>query len=185
MKNLMKICTLLFFSLVIMLTGCATSSKQSGQKSMSHKAKTNMNKVNYHGRTPINRVNYPQKTTHQTTPINQHPKSGVNFRLADHVAKRVSHLKGVHSASAVIHGNKAYIAVSLRDHAKLTKKMERRISKQAKRYDHRLKHVYVSTDSRFAKHLKHYSHQVRSGHPVQGMTKNLHEMVRRTYPTAR
>lgn len=172
MKKVLRTYTLLLFSLMITLTGCMGTSKEMGHKQPAPKAKSNINKVTYHHDNRTNRVT----------------KTGTNYRLADHVAKKVKHLKEVNTVSALVSGNKAYVAVTLRGHhanTKMTKKIEHTISKQAKKADPHLRHVYVSTNPDFVGHMNQYMHQVRNGHPIQGFTKNFSDMVHRTFPTAK
>ncbi|SHE88338.1 sporulation lipoprotein, YhcN/YlaJ family [Seinonella peptonophila] len=189
----LKIYSLLFCSLFLIMTGCATTSKQGAQHPTTQKTRTkanqNINRVsNRRDQVPFNRVNYPQQPTHYNRMGTTTHTTATNYRLADHVAKRVTHLKEVKNATAVINGNKAYVAVALRGHhgnEKMTKSLEHKISKQARKVDPRLRHVYVSTNPDFVGHLNTYARQVRNGHPIHGLTKNLSEMLYRTFPTAR
>lgn len=183
MKKIASYCILLLLTTLVPLTGCAPFNKMGTPNN----PKSNLRKTTYNDRAPImrNTQNVPNSRNNQIT---QPTPNNQDFRLADHVVKKVTNLKGVKTASAVVKGNKAYIAVTMKgknENTKMEKSLEERITKQAKSADPNLKHVYVSTHPDFVQRLNNYVTQVRTGHPIKHLTNDLQNTIQRVFPIAR
>lgn len=108
-----------------------------------------------------------------------------NFRLADDVADGIADLGRVKTASVLLMGRNAYVAVVLKGNDKLTGRMKERIADRARAVDPAIRNVYVSANPEFVKQLNQYATELRAGRPVSGLINNLMDMIKRTFPEAR
>lgn len=109
-------------------------------------------------------------------------------RIADDIADSVADLNYVRSATAIVMGNNAYVAVMMRgDRGKreLTEKQKNQIAARAKAADPRIRDVFVSTNPDFVTHMQDYATDLRAGKPISGFINNMVDMIRRTFPEAR
>ncbi|SFJ07827.1 YhcN/YlaJ family sporulation lipoprotein [Thermoflavimicrobium dichotomicum] len=140
------------------------------------------------------RVDYPTKeipskyvndTRTRTSPT---PTRSYQVRAADRIVHAVTGLREIRSASAVIMGNRAYVAVALNQrvgNAKLTDNLKKKIADRARDVEPGIKRVYVSANPDFAKQLDQYADEIRAGRPVQGLINRLTDLVNRTFPEAK
>lgn len=182
MKKIVSYCTLLLLTAFVSVTGCAPSNKMGTPNNQ----KSNLRKTTYQDGASIkNTQNVPNARNKQ---MNQPNSTNQDFRLADHIVKKVTKIKEVKTASAVVNGNKAYVAVTLKgknENAKLNKAVEKEIMGQVKSADSHVKHVYVSAHPDFVQRINHYTNQVRTGHPFKHLTNDLYKTIQYIFPHAR
>jgi YhcN/YlaJ family sporulation lipoprotein len=165
-----------------MTAGCAISKQgapnpnQPGYRVTKVSNESLRNRQVRNGTSNINRVNTNQGTLAR------------NVRVADDVAGEVHRLKEVNTAAAIVMGQNAYVAVTLKPKwgdGKMTQILKDKIAKRAKAVEPSLRNVYVSTNPDFVKQLTNYAHDIRTGHPISGLIKNLGDLIRRTFPEAK
>ncbi|WP_054949382.1 YhcN/YlaJ family sporulation lipoprotein [Numidum massiliense] len=108
------------------------------------------------------------------------------MRLADDVADKVADMREVKSATVMLMGNTAYVAVDMpaREQGRLTNRLKDRIGDVVRRADSRIDNVYVSADADFFQRMGGYARDIRGGKPIRGMVNEITETFRRTFPTA-
>ncbi|TLS36964.1 YhcN/YlaJ family sporulation lipoprotein [Pseudalkalibacillus caeni] len=109
------------------------------------------------------------------------------YEVADEAADRVENLKEVNNAYVITTDNNAYVAATLKDNeeGKLTRDIEKKISKQVKDTDKDIDNVYVSTNPDFFKRMGNYANKVQNGNPIQGLGEEFSETIRRVFPNQR
>ena len=107
--------------------------------------------------------------------------------IAEDAADLVTKLPEVDSANVLVTDRNAYVAAKLNDRSRkeLTRDVESKISKQVKKADKNVDHVYVSTNPDFYDRVRDYTEDVRRGHPVRGFASEFSDMVQRVFPNQR
>lgn len=114
--------------------------------------------------------------------------TGRTVRLADHIAKEVARMREVRSASALVMGRSAYLAVVLENgwgDGEISQRLNRLISARVRKADPAIRRVYVSQNPNFVKQMNNYAQDLRQGRPVRGFIDQFSDIIRRTFPEAR
>jgi spore cortex protein len=110
------------------------------------------------------------------------------YDVAEKAANKVSDLPEVADANVLVTDNDAYVAAQLKNNnneGKITRDLERKISKQVKSTDQNIDNVYVSTNPDFVDRVNDYVNKVQQGKPVQGFGDEFAEVIRRVFPNQR
>lgn len=110
-----------------------------------------------------------------------------NIDVADDVADRIARLDEVERAYVLVTNRNAYVAVRLTDRSNnnLTRSMERKIAREARKANKQIDNVYVSENPDFYDRMRGYRNDINNGRPVSGFFDEFTETVRRVFPTAR
>lgn len=110
-----------------------------------------------------------------------------NIDVADDVADRIARLDEVERAYVLVTNGNAYVAVKLTDRSNnnLTRSMERKIAREARKANKQIVNVYVSENPDFYDRMRGYRNDINNGRPVSGFFDEFTETVRRVFPTAR
>lgn len=110
-----------------------------------------------------------------------------NIDVADDVADRIARLDEVERAYVLVTNRNAYVAVRLTDRSNnnLTRSMERKIAREARKANKQIDNVYVSENPDFYDRMRGYRNDINNGRPVSGFFDEFTETVRRVFPKAR
>lgn len=110
-----------------------------------------------------------------------------NIDVADDVADRIARLDEVERAYVLVTNHNAYVAVRLTDRSNnnLTRSMERKIAREARKANKQIDNVYVSENPDFYDRMRGYRNDINNGRPVSGFFDEFTETVRRVFPKAR
>lgn len=110
-----------------------------------------------------------------------------NIDVADDVADRIARLDEVERAYVLVTNRNAYVAVKLTDRSNnnLTRSMERKIAREARKANKQIDNVYVSENPDFYDRMRGYRNDINNGRPVSGFFDEFTETVRRVFPKAR
>lgn len=106
---------------------------------------------------------------------------------AEALAKKISDLKNINSASVVLSGNSCWVGVDLaaKTENKMTNQMKNEITSIVKREEKGINNVYVTADADTVSRLRNIARDIRKGKPVSGFIKELNEIGRRVTPSAK
>lgn len=110
-----------------------------------------------------------------------------NIDVADDIADRIARLDEVERAYVLVTNRNAYVAVRLTDRSNnnLTRSMERKIAREARKANKQIDNVYVSENPDFYDRMRGYRNDINNGRPVSGFFDEFTETVRRVFPKAR
>lgn len=159
--------------LAISLVGCGTN------RDSNDPAK---NEVQNNATTPSNdkNVTTEEKTTEEKTTKGNEDK----LKLANDVAEKITEMKEVDTATAIVFEKNAYVAVMLKEGTKGNKEIEKKIADLAKEVDTNLKNVYVSLNPDVVKQMNDYRDKINANEPIEGIFKEFSDMIKRVFPTA-
>ncbi|MGE7623008.1 YhcN/YlaJ family sporulation lipoprotein [Viridibacillus sp. NPDC096237] len=106
------------------------------------------------------------------------------LKLANDVAEKITEMKEVDTATAIVFDKNAYVAVMLKEGTKGNKEIEKKIADLAKEIDTNLKNVYVSLNPDVVKQMNDYRDKINANEPIEGIFKEFSDMVKRVFPTA-
>lgn len=103
------------------------------------------------------------------------------------LAKKISDMKNVNSATVVLSGNKAWVGVDLaaKLEKKMTNAMKNEITTLVKKEDKNITTVYVTADADTVSRLRNIAKDIAAGKPVSGFIKELNEIGRRITPSVK
>jgi YhcN/YlaJ family sporulation lipoprotein len=105
---------------------------------------------------------------------------------AQELARAISDLENIHSATVVLYSNSAWVGVDLAagSENKLTNEMKNRITSLVKREEKGIDRVYVVADADSVSRLKEIAREVERGKPITGFLEELNEIGRRITPSS-
>lgn len=164
--------------------GCTTTTKDQSMRNRNYPQPTRVQNVVPPA--PVTPVP-PAPTTPvppTTRPAPAHP--AMEYRTADRVADELVKMKGVKSATVVIHRETAYVGATVDPTVVKTRSEERKLKQsmleKVKRLERDVKSVYVSTAPSFVGELKKISDDIRSGRVVSDINKRMNNLVSKTFP---
>lgn len=103
------------------------------------------------------------------------------------LARKISEMKNVNSATVVLSGNSAWVGVDLAANLenKMTNNMKNEITEIVKKEDKKINTVYVTADADTVTRLRNIAGDIASGKPVSGFINELNEIGRRITPSAK
>ncbi|MDR6224997.1 YhcN/YlaJ family sporulation lipoprotein [Desmospora profundinema] len=109
------------------------------------------------------------------------------MRVADNIAEDVAKLDRIDSATVMLMGRTAYVAVVFdKDYTGgMTNKVKDQVSKRVRQTDPNVDRVFVSANPDFVDRMGDYTRDIQQGRPIAGLADNFMEMVERTFPAAR
>lgn len=115
-----------------------------------------------------------------TTPTGQSAR-------AEALAKKISDLNNINSATVVLSGNSCWVGVDLaaKTENKMTNQMKNDITSIVKREEKGINNVYVSADADTVSRLRNIAKDIKNGKPISGFIKELNEIGRRVTPSAK
>lgn len=165
--------------LAVALSGCANQSQPRAQQNPANpQAQGNANNDNITEGTG----NVQQDADRSNTGQNKSKP-----REAQNIANSLTGKYNIQSAYVLVTDSTAYVAcdVNAQSGAQMTEAVKNSISSQVRSVDPSIQRVYVSTDADTVQHFRDFGSQLRSGQPVQGLTSQFTDMVRRVWPEAK
>lgn len=139
---------------------------------------------------PARRPGPVQPTPSAPTPSPAQPTpttpTGQSAR-AEALAKKISDLNNINSATVVLSGNSCWVGVDLaaKTENKMTNQMKNDITSIVKREEKGINNVYVSADADTVSRLRNIAKDIKNGKPISGFIKELNEIGRRVTPSAK
>ena len=106
---------------------------------------------------------------------------------AEELAKKISDLKNVNSATVVLSGKSAWVGVDLaaKLENKMTNQMKNEITSLVKKEEKNINKVYVTADADTVSRLRNIARDIADGKPVSGFINELNEIGRRITPSTK
>lgn len=103
------------------------------------------------------------------------------------IADRVVRTGYVQQASVLVLGDTAYIGVVQKPgvHGDMSASAKSHLAEIVKRYDSRIKMVYISANPDVYSHFQNFASELAQGRPVTGFWNSFRSIVTRVWPTAR
>lgn len=107
--------------------------------------------------------------------------------ISNRLAKRISKMKYVNSATVIIAGSTAYVGLDVKANIEATKTnaLKRNVINYIKKHEKRITTVTVATDPDTITRLRTISQGIAAGTPISTFTKELNEIGRRIIPSVR
>lgn len=106
---------------------------------------------------------------------------------AEALARKISDMNNVNSATVVFSGKSAWVGVDLaaKSENKMTNRMKNEITSTVKKEERNIDKVYVTADADTVTRLRNIARDIADGKPVSGFIKELNEIGRRITPSTK
>jgi YhcN/YlaJ family sporulation lipoprotein len=118
-------------------------------------------------------------------------KDDVTLQISQQMAEQIQGIHGVRSASVLLTGRNAYVAVTLDQGANSAAKptghavpaaLEKKIEQIVTRIDPSILNVNVSSDENFVQRMNFYANEWNQGHAIEGFKSEFNAMADRLFP---
>lgn len=129
--------------------------------------------------------NRPAPTPAPTQPAPSQSMQTENNK-ADAIAKKVSQINDINSATVVLSGNSAWVGIDLKANVenKMSNETKNDVTRVVKEAEPNINTVYVTADADTVTRLKNMARDIAAGKPVSGFVNELNEIGRRITPSA-
>ncbi len=188
------IVTSVLLSSVIALTGCMGKTGDLGNKNIRPNSVRGYNNVTGNGinnkmrfandqDNAQNRMYGERKINNNV--IGMHGNSRIE--MSDKIADKIAAIPGISSAYVMMTDHNAYVAVKEEDkantgHSAVTDAVKDKIADHVKSLSPSVGNVYVSANPDFTGRMEGYAHDVKAGHPIQGLIVEFNALVERIFP---
>lgn len=176
----MKKLTIFSFSLLLMLAlvGCANNNDTNSKNDNA----TNDN----NGVTGNTGVGESAQGNNDVVNDNNGTNNGeTKVEVADDAAEKITAMEEVSAANVLVTNQNAYVGVALKDDAKESEQLKKKIADEVRSVHSEFNNVYVSFNPDVAERFTEYGNQIRSGEPVEGFFEEFTTSINRMFPEAR
>ena len=106
---------------------------------------------------------------------------------ADNLAKKISNLPEVNSASVLLTGNTAIVGCDIKGNVegKMTSSVKQKIENIVKDSNNNIQNVSITADPDLYTRIRTMATDMGNGNPIKGFTNEIQEILRRITPTTR
>ena len=105
--------------------------------------------------------------------------------IDEQVAKEITNMKEVESATVLLTDRNAYVAIVVDDETKGNGSrgdLKQKVANKVKSLHQQINNVYVSANPDFVDRMRGYNERFRNGQPLRGLVIEFNRMVERIFP---